>query len=117
MPPWTGSSPSGGCGSSGYDGWWGNASLDWLLSLRGLRVFGEAALDFGGAFAGIAGAACPLSSSLEASLLYRYYSPRYIATHAGAYCRSNVNNEHGVSAALPLIFPGPGSGCGSLPPP
>ena len=83
-----------------YDGWWGNASLDWLLSLRGLRVFGEAALDFGGAFAGITGAACPLSSSLEASLLYRYYSPRYIATHAGAYCRSNVNNEHGVSAAL-----------------
>ena len=83
-----------------YDGWWGNASLDWLISLRGLRVFGEAALDFGGAFAGITGAACPLSSSLEASLLYRYYSPRYIATHAGAYCRSNVNNEHGVSAAL-----------------
>lgn len=83
-----------------YDGWWGNVSADWLLSLRGLRVFGEAALDFAGAFAGIAGAVCPFSSTLEASLLYRYYSPRYIASHAGAYCRSNVNNEHGASAAL-----------------
>lgn len=83
-----------------YDGWWGNASLDWLISVKGLRIFGEAALDRHLAFAGIAGAVCPLSSSMEVSLLYRYYSPRYIATHAGAYCRSNVNNEHGASAAV-----------------
>lgn len=83
-----------------YDGWWGNASADLLLSFRGVRVFGEAALDFGGAFAGIAGTVWPISSSVETSLVYRYYSPGYIATHAGAYCRSNVNNEHGVSAAL-----------------
>ena len=32
--------------------------------------------------------------------MFRYYSPHYIATHAGAYCRSNVNNEHGVSVSL-----------------
>ena len=83
-----------------YNRWWGNASVDWLVSLKGLRVFGEAALDRRGAFAGMAGAAGYLSSTLEASLLYRYYSPRYIATHAGAYCRSNVNNEHGASVVL-----------------
>ena len=83
-----------------YDGWWGNASLDWLLSLRGLRVFGEAALDRRGACAVLAGAVHPFPSSLEASVMFRYYSPRYIATHAGAYCRSNVNNEHGVSVSL-----------------
>lgn len=83
-----------------YDGWWGNVSLDWLMSFRGLLVFGEAALDREGAFAGIAGAVYSFAMPLEASVLYRYYSPRYIATHAGAYCRSNVNNEHGVSAAV-----------------
>lgn len=83
-----------------YDGWWGNASMDWLLSYKGLLVFGEAALDRKGAFAGLAGAVHSFPSQLEVSLLYRYYSPRYIATHAGAYCRSNVNNEHGVSTAL-----------------
>lgn len=83
-----------------YDGWWGNASVDWLLSYKGLLVFGEAALDRKGAFAGLAGAVHSFPSQLEVSLLYRYYSPRYIATHAGAYCRSNVNNEHGLSAAL-----------------
>ena len=83
-----------------YDGWWGNVSADFLLSLKGVRVFGEAAADFGGAFAVIGGAVWPLPSSVETSIVYRYYSPRYIATHAGAYCRSNVNNEHGVSAAL-----------------
>ena len=83
-----------------YDGWWSNASVDFLLSLKGVRVFGEAAADFGGAFAVIGGAVWPLSASVEASLVYRYYSPRYIATHAGAYSRSNVNNEHGASTAL-----------------
>lgn len=83
-----------------YDGWWGNVSLDWLMSFRGLLVFGEAAMDRKGAFAGIAGAVYPFAQALEASVLYRYYSPDYIATHAGAYCRSNVNNEHGVSAAV-----------------
>ena len=83
-----------------YDGWWGNAGADFLLSLKGVRVFGEAAADFGGAFAVIGGAVWPLSASVEASLVYRYYSPLYIATHAGSYSRSNVNNEHGVSVAL-----------------
>ena len=83
-----------------YDGWWGNASVDFLLSFRGARIFGEAALDKDFDFAGILGAVYPFSSSLETSVVYRYYSKDYIATHAGAYCRSNVNNEHGASAAL-----------------
>lgn len=83
-----------------YDGWWGNASLDFMVSLRGLRIFGEAAMDKDADFAGIAGAVYPFSSSLEASVVFRYYSVDYIASHAGAYCRSNCNNEHGVSAAM-----------------
>ena len=83
-----------------YDGWWGNASADFLLSFRGTRVFGEVALDRDLDPAVLAGAVCPLSPSLEISLLYRYYSKDYIAAHAGAYCRSNVNNEHGASASV-----------------
>ena len=83
-----------------YNGWWGNASVDFLLSFRGTRIFGEAALDKDFDFAGILGAVYPFSSSLETSVVYRYYSKDYVATHAGAYCRSNVNNEHGASAAL-----------------
>lgn len=83
-----------------YDGWWGNASLDFMLSLRGTRIFGEAALDKDLDFAGIVGAVCPLLSDAELAVVYRYYSKDYIATHAGAYCRSNVNNEHGISAAV-----------------
>lgn len=82
-----------------YDGWWGNASADFLLSYRGLRVFGEAAVDRDKDFAAIAGAVYPFSSSLEASVVFRYYSKDYIAAHAGAYCRSSCNNEHGVSVA------------------
>lgn len=82
-----------------YNGWWGNASVDFMLSLRGIRVFGEAALDKDYDFAALCGAVWPLSSALEVSAIYRYYSKDYIATHAGAYCRSNVNNEHGVSVA------------------
>ena len=65
-----------------YDGWWGNASVDFLLSFRGARIFGEAALDKDFDFAGILGAVYPFSSSLETSVVYRYYSKDYIATPA-----------------------------------
>lgn len=83
-----------------YDGWWGNASVDFMFSLNGYRIFGETALDRDIHPAVIAGAVLPLRSDMEMSVLYRYYSKDYIATHAGAYCRSNCNNEHGLSTAL-----------------
>ncbi len=83
-----------------YDGWWGNASVDFLLSLRGFRIFGELALDRRGTFAGIAGAVFPLWEDAECSLLYRYYDPYYIATHSGAYNVSSCNNEHGITVSF-----------------
>ncbi len=83
-----------------YDGWWGNYSADFLLSYRGVRVFGELALDSRAAFATVVGAVAPLWADAEGVLIYRYYDPYYIATHSGAYCASDCNNEHGVTASL-----------------
>lgn len=83
-----------------YDGMWCNVAADFLLSLRGVRVFGETALDRMGHVAAIAGVNAPLAAALEGSLLCRYYDTHYIATHAGAYSNTSCNNEYGVSAVL-----------------
>ncbi len=86
-----------------YDGWWGNCSADVMFSYRGIRVFGELALDAGAAFAGIVGVISPLWTDAEGALLYRYYDPYYIASHSGAYCASNCNNEHGFTASIKWV--------------
>lgn len=83
-----------------YNGWWGNASVDFLLSLQGVRLFGEAALDKDLDPAVLVGAAWPVFSGLDLALLYRYYSKDYIATHSGGYSRTACNNEHGASLSL-----------------
>ncbi len=83
-----------------YDGWWGNCSADFLFSCRGMRLFGELGLDGRAAFACIVGVTAPLWADAEGALLYRYYDPYYIASHAGAYCASNCNNEHGITASV-----------------
>lgn len=86
-----------------YDGMWCNVSADFLLSFRGMRIFGEAAFDRQGHFAAITGIDSPLSSAWEASLLCRYYDTHYIATHAGAYSNTSCNNEYGVSAVISYV--------------
>ncbi len=82
-----------------YDKTWGNVSLEFLYSYKGLRVFSELALDRKAALAAILGLVSPLSSSSEFSVLTRYYQGDYIAPHAGAYAKnSSVSNEIGISS-------------------
>ncbi len=80
-----------------YDGLWGNTSLDLYFSYKKIRLFGETALDNGLSFAAILGVIYAPVSNFETSLLYRYYSKSYIATHSGAYSSTSYNcNENGV---------------------
>lgn len=79
-----------------YDGWWGNAAIDFYYSWKMVRLFGEVAVDYGGSLAGLVGGAVSFGSSFEISALWRYYSEKYVSTYAGAYASSSsCNNEHG----------------------
>ena len=84
-----------------YDGWWGNLSADCYFFRHNTRFFAEAAVDAGGSPALLAGALWSPGYSFEASLLGRYYSRSYIATHAGAWSSlSSCSNQHGLTLSL-----------------
>lgn len=85
-----------------YDGLWGNAGVNFFGTAGSLRLFGEAALDAGGAPAVVAGLHWNPSYNFETSLVARAFSPAYIATHAadGSY------NKIGGSFAMKYINEG-----------
>lgn len=84
-----------------YDGWWCNFSLDFLYSYKGMRCFGEFALDRKGSFGGLAGILSPISSAVEMAFLCRYYDPAFIAVHSGSISSSSrANNELAFSAVF-----------------
>ena len=80
-----------------YDGQWGNFSADISLLLRKIRFFAEAAMDYGGGFAILAGAMTRLNG-WEYGIIGRSYAKDYIAPHANAYSTiSSCSNQQGVS--------------------
>ena len=88
-----------------YDGWWGDASADIYCFWRDCRIFAEAAVDYGGSPAALAGVIWSPSYNLEAGLLGRCYSRSYIATHAGASSAlSSCSNQRGLDASARWIL-------------
>lgn len=84
-----------------YDGAHGNVALSALYSLGHCRFYGEAALDFKGTPAALAGLVWSPGYNFESSVQLRYYPKDYIASHAGAYSSlSSVSNQYGVLANL-----------------
>lgn len=84
-----------------YDGLWGNVGADFYGSAGDFRFFGEAAFDFGGMFATLAGVIWRPVYGFEAALRGRYYPPQYIATHASAPgTLSSCSNQTGLTFAL-----------------
>ena len=80
-----------------YDGWWGNFSADISLLIRKVRFFAEAAIDYGGGFALLAGAMTRLNG-WELGIIGRSYAKDYIAPHANAYSTiSSCSNQEGVA--------------------
>lgn len=68
-----------------YDGMWGNAGIDVYGSWHQFRFFAEMAVDARASPAALAGAIWSPFYGCDISILGRYYSPGYTATHAGAY--------------------------------
>lgn len=84
-----------------YDGMHGNVALSALYSEGHCRLFAEAALDFKGAPAALAGVVWSPGYNFESSAMLRFYPKEYIASHAGAYSSlSSVSNQYGVLVNL-----------------
>ncbi|MCI1779701.1 MAG: helix-hairpin-helix domain-containing protein [Bacteroidales bacterium] len=83
-----------------YDGTEGDFSVNFMVSERKKRFFGEAASDTGGSMALVAGAEFGPAEDWEAGILFRSYSRGYIAPHSGAYTSSSgTYNETGIAFA------------------
>lgn len=80
-----------------YQGQWGNFSADFVALVGRSRIFGEAAMDYGGSGAAVAGI-CARWGEWDLSGIIRSYSRSYIAPYAGAYSTiSSCSNQAGVS--------------------
>lgn len=80
-----------------YDGQYGNFSADAVAVAGKTRLFAEAAVDYGGATAFLAGALSILGR-WESSLTCRSYSKSYISPYAGAYSWAvNCSNQSGIT--------------------
>ncbi len=80
----------------GYNG--GNVAFDFYTIIKGVKLFGEAAIDYGGSTAALLGAVFNVSDKFEAGVMLRSYSKSYIAPHAGAYSTiSSVSNQRGLA--------------------
>lgn len=84
-----------------YDGMYGNLALSVLYSTGHCRLYSEAALDFKGTPAAIAGIVWSPGYNFESSLQLRAYPKEYIAGHGGAYSSlSTVSNQYGAVVNL-----------------
>ena len=80
-----------------YNGQHGNFSVDAVAVAGRTRIFAEAAMDYGGAAAFLAGAVSRLGE-WEGALTCRSYSKSYIAPYAGAYSTGgSCSNQRGVA--------------------
>lgn len=80
-----------------YDGQYGNFSVDAMAVAGRTGIFAEAAVDYGGAAAFLAGAVSRFGE-WEGSLLCRSYSKSYIAPYAGAYSSAgSCSNQSGIT--------------------
>ena len=80
-----------------YNGQWGNFSADFALLVGKIKLFAEAAMDYGGGFAILAGAIAKING-WECSILGRSYAKDYIAPYANAYSTiSSCSNQKGVA--------------------
>ena len=80
-----------------------NTSFDYSIRLLNLNLFGESAYSAGGGFAHIIGALIGLDRKLDLSLVYRNYSPRYIALEPNSFGQgSNSNNEKGLYLGMEI---------------
>ncbi len=83
-----------------YDGQYGNFSVDAVAVAGKTRFFAEAAMDYGGATAFLAGAVSILGK-WESSLTCRSYSKSYISPYAGAYSwAGSCSNQSGITFTL-----------------
>lgn len=81
-----------------FNGQYGNFSADMTAILGKARAFAELAMDYGGAYALLAGALFK-AGRWDWAVTGRSYSKRYIAPYAGAYSTgSSCSNQDGVSA-------------------
>ena len=81
-----------------YNGLWGNISLGGLFSFDDFRLYGEFAVDRGGAPAFIGGIVWNPLYEFEGAIQVRGYSKRYIATHSSPYSTlSSTSNQQGVN--------------------
>ena len=92
-----------------YDGLYGNLALSVLYSAGHSRFYGEAALDFKGTPAALAGMVWSPGYNFEGAVQLRWYPKEYIASHGGAYSSlSTVSNQYGI---LMNILARPFDGC------
>ena len=80
-----------------YDGWWGNLSADASVLVHKVKLFAEAAMDYGGGFALLAGLITSLHG-WEFGIIGRSYAKEYIAPYANACGTiSSCSNQEGVT--------------------
>lgn len=83
-----------------YSGQHGNISIDASAIIGGIRVFAEAAVDYGGNFAVLLGILSRIAGC-ESALTFRNYSKSYIAPYAGALSTgSSCSNQEGATLTL-----------------
>lgn len=83
-----------------YNGQWGNFSADVSVLVRKVKLFAEAAMDYGGGVALLAGMITRING-WELSILGRNYAKDYIAPYANPYSTiSSCSNQQGVAVTF-----------------
>jgi hypothetical protein len=83
--------------------YWGNASVDYALTIKSIHAFGEFAFDIKGHKALVLGFLLSLGKDAGLSLLYRNMSAAYQAINADAFMENtNPGNEKGLFVGLNL---------------
>lgn len=92
-----------------YDGLWGNCSMSLYAVFGRAKIFGEAAVDYGGSCALLFGTLFPLSDRWDMGILGRCYQKSYTAAHASAYSTlSYVANQRGATLYSTIHLPNRG---------
>ncbi len=80
-----------------------NASIDYNANLRNFNFFGETAISKSGGMATLNGMLVGLDRKADLALVYRNYSPEYVALNANAFGETTgVRNESGLYLGLVL---------------
>ncbi len=84
-----------------------NIGIDYQLLIRKNILFGEAAYSKNSGWALLQGAILQPDPKVNIGLLFRYYSPKYIASMSGAFGEgSKVRNETGLYLSTDIILGG-----------